>query len=263
MAKKCKCPPAGAPLWVLTYGDMMSLLLCFFILLAALANFDDRDKLFMAALESIRKAFGSNGQTGYFPDVEVDFKSFLVKFETLYVPHMKKNYGHSDEPGLDGEYYRVKRVRDGVEMTIGGPIAFARFSAQLEPEAETWLAKLAEELKGKRNKIEIRGHATSEPLPLNSKYRDQIDLGYARARAVRDRLAALGVDPRTMRVSSAGAYEPVVRQNYSDDRRAANRRVEVMVTQALISDYSAEPLTSTDLTKQAEDQAPTNENPSP
>ncbi|HPF38058.1 MAG TPA: flagellar motor protein MotB [Phycisphaerae bacterium] len=256
MGKKCKCPPAGAPLWVLTYGDMMSLLLCFFILLAAMANFDDRDKLFMAALESIRKAFGSSGQTGYFPDVEVDFKSFMVKFETFYVPREKKNYGHSDEPGLDGEYYRVKRVRDGVELTVGGPIAFARFSAELEPDAELWLTKLAEELKGKRNKVEIRGHATSEPLPLESQYRDAIDLGYARARAVRDRLVALGVDPRAIRVSSAGSYEPIVRQNYSDDRRAANRRVDVMVTQALISDYTANPLSSTELTKQAEDIKP-------
>lgn len=262
MGKKCKCPPAGAPLWVLTYGDMMSLLLCFFILLAALANFDDRDKLFMAALESIRKAFGATGQTGYFPDAEVDFKSFMVKFETFYVPREKKNYGHSDEPGLDGEYYRVKRVRDGIEMTVGGPIAFARFSAEIEPETEIWLAKLAEELKGKRNKIEIRGHATSEPLPLESEYRDQIDLGYARARAVRDRLVSLGVDPRAIRVSSAGAYEPLVRQNYSDDRRAANRRVEVMVTEALISDYEADPLTPTDLTRQA-DESPDNAVPTP
>jgi len=253
MAKKCKCPPAGAPLWVLTYGDLMSLLLCFFILLAAMANFDDRDKLFMAAMESIRKAFGSTGQMGYFPDNEVDFKSFMVKFETFYIPKEKKNYGHSDEPGIDGEYYRVKRVRDGVELTIGGPIAFARYSADIEPDSERWLARLAEELKGKRNKLEIRGHATSEPLPLESKFRDPIDLGYGRARAVRDRLVEFGIDPRAIRVSSAGPYEPIVRQNYSDQRRAANRRVDVMVTQALITDYSADPLSPNDLTKQADE----------
>ncbi|MEM1097808.1 MAG: flagellar motor protein MotB, partial [Planctomycetota bacterium] len=33
MAKKQKCPPAGAPEWMTTYGDMMTLLLCFFVLI--------------------------------------------------------------------------------------------------------------------------------------------------------------------------------------------------------------------------------------
>ena len=252
MAKKCKCPPAGAPLWVLTYGDMMSLLLCFFILLAAMANFDDRDKLFMAAIAAIRKAFGDSGQSGYFPDNEVDFKSFMVKFETFYIPNKEKNYGHSDEPGIDGKFYRVKKVRDGVEVAIGGPIAFGRFSAELEPSADAFVSKLADELKGKKNKLDIRGHATNEPLPLESNYRDPLDLGFARARAVRDRLVELGVDPRAIRVSSAGSYEPVVRQTYDDARRSANRRVDILVTQALVDDYKAAPLSEKELSQQAE-----------
>ncbi|MCG8405533.1 MAG: OmpA family protein [Phycisphaerales bacterium] len=250
MAKKCKCPPPGAPLWVVTYGDMMSLLLCFFVLLAAMANFDDRDKLFMAAIESIRKAFGASGQSGYYHDTEVDFKSFLVKFETMYIPNKAKNYGHSDEPGIDGKFYRVKKVRDGVELVIGGPIAFGRFSAELEPPMEELLAKFSGELRGKNNKIEIRGHATKEPLPLESEYKDGIDLGYARARAVYKRLVELGLRPEAMRVSSAGPYEPVRKQSYTDARRAANRRVEIIITRALISDYTAKPQTPEELPTQ-------------
>ncbi|MFQ5428774.1 MAG: flagellar motor protein MotB [Phycisphaerae bacterium] len=251
MAKKCKCPPPGAPLWVVTYGDMMSLLLTFFILLAAMANFDDRDKLFMAAMESIRKAFGATGQAGYFPDTLVDFKSFLVKFETFYVPNKTKHYGHADDPGIDGEYYRVKKVRDGVELTVGGPIAFARFSAELEPPMQALLANFAKELRGKNNKIEIRGHATNEPLPLESQYADAWELGYARARAVADRLIELGLNPAALRISTAGAYEPLLKQTYDDGRRNANRRVEIVVTQALISDYLAKPQTPEELSKNA------------
>ena len=63
--------PAGAPDWVLTYGDMMSLLLCFFILLAAMANFDKQDKMMMATIESIREAFGAPGQYGWMIDQEL------------------------------------------------------------------------------------------------------------------------------------------------------------------------------------------------
>lgn len=252
MAKKCNCPPPGAPMWVLTYGDMMSLLLCFFIMLAAMANFDEKDKLFMAALESIRKAFGDTGQSGYYHDQVVDFKSFLVKFETLYIPNKEKNYGHADEPGMDGMFYRVKKVRDGAELTIGGPIAFDRFSAKIKPELNALLAKLVHELRGRNNKLEIRGHATSEPIPPDLGYRDPFELGYARARAVADRLIELGVDPRALRISSAGAHEPVLKQTYTDDRRNANRRVEVVVSQALISDYIALPQTPEELSRAVE-----------
>ncbi len=255
MAKKHKCPPAGAPMWMVTYGDMMTLLLCFFVMLAALANFDEDKKMFMAALESIRRAFGSAGQAGWLPDDQVDFKSFILKFQTLTIPDKKKNLGHSDEPGVDGEYYRVKKVRDGVEIVVGGPIAFGRFSAEIEPETDSLLQQLAAELRGKQNKIEIRGHASKEPLPDESEYRDPIDLAYARARNIRDRLIELDVDAKAIRVSSAGPYEPLLRQSYNDARRAANRRVEIILTQALVSDYEAKGLTPEELARQARSEA--------
>lgn len=238
-------------MWVLTYGDMMSLLLTFFILLAAMANFDEKDKLFMAAMESIRKAFGATGQVGYFTDKRVDFKSFLVQFETLHIPKEKRKYGHSDEPGVDGKFYRVKKVRDGVELTIGGPIAFGRFSADLEPEMDQLLNKFAKELRGKKNKIEIRGHSTDEPLPQDSEYKDGWHLGYSRAKRVADRLVDLGLEPRTIRISTAGPYEPILKQTYTDERRAANRRVEIVITRALISDYEAKPQSPEELSRQA------------
>ena len=250
MARQKKAAPEGAPMWMVTYGDMMTLLLCFFVMLAALANFDEEKKMFMAAMESIRKAFGNSGQAGYLLDDTVDFKSFMVRFETLYIPDKAKNLGHSDEPGVDGKFYRVKKVRDGVELVVGGPIAFGRFSAKIEPATDTLLQKLADELRGKNNKLEIRGHTTKEPLPIESEYRDPVDLAFARARSVRDRLVEFGIAPEAIRVSSAGPYEPLLLQNYNDSRRAANRRVEIVLTQALISDYTAKGQTPEDLSQQ-------------
>ncbi|MFH1418828.1 MAG: flagellar motor protein MotB [Planctomycetota bacterium] len=260
MARKKKAAPEGAPMWMVTYGDMMTLLLCFFVMLAALANFDDQKKLFMAALESIRRAFGSPGQAGWLPDDTVDFKSLIVKLQTMYIPDQPQDLGHSDEPGVDGKFYRVKNVRNGLEMTIGGPIAFGRFSEKIEPTADALLQQLARELRGKNNKLEVRGHATHEPLPPGSEFKDPLDLGYARARTVRDRLVELGIDPRAIRVSSAGSYEPILRQTYDDGRRAANRRVEIVLTQALISDYEAAPQTPLEMTRNA---SPNESGPAP
>lgn len=242
MALKKQEAPAGAPEWIVTYGDMMSLLLCFFILLAAFANFDKQDKMFMTAIESIREALGSPGQHGWLQADEIDFKSLMILLESLIPPDRPKDQGYSDQPGTDGRFYRVKSVREGLEVIVGGPIAFDRFSARIEPDMDRVLARLAPELIGKNNKIDIRGHATNEPLPLDSPYKDAIDLGYARARAVRDRLVELGIDSRTIRVASAGCYEPVADKTFIDARRAANRRVEIIITQALRSEYRPEPL---------------------
>ncbi|HNR76940.1 MAG TPA: DUF819 family protein, partial [Parvularculaceae bacterium] len=52
-----------------------------------------------------------------------------VRFETLVVPDKARNFGLSEEPGTEGEYYRVRKVRDGAELVIGGPIALLVASA--------------------------------------------------------------------------------------------------------------------------------------
>lgn len=57
MAKKCpKCPPMGAPDWMVTYGDLMTLLLCFFVLLFSFSSMET--KKFESLKESMRGAFG-------------------------------------------------------------------------------------------------------------------------------------------------------------------------------------------------------------
>ncbi|GLP96812.1 flagellar motor protein MotB [Paraferrimonas sedimenticola] len=60
MAKKCKCPPPGAPAWMATFADLMSLLMCFFVLLLA---FSEMDVLkFKQIAGSMKYAFGVQNQ---------------------------------------------------------------------------------------------------------------------------------------------------------------------------------------------------------
>ncbi|MEH6649580.1 MAG: flagellar motor protein MotB [Motiliproteus sp.] len=58
--QKCKCPPAGAPAWMATFADLMSLLMCFFVLLL---SFSEMDVLkFKQLAGSMREAFGVQNQ---------------------------------------------------------------------------------------------------------------------------------------------------------------------------------------------------------
>ncbi|MBR9884150.1 MAG: flagellar motor protein MotB [Oceanospirillales bacterium] len=58
--QKCRCPPPGAPAWMATFSDLMSLLMCFFVLLL---SFSEMDVLkFKQLAGSMREAFGVQNQ---------------------------------------------------------------------------------------------------------------------------------------------------------------------------------------------------------
>lgn len=241
MQLKKPAPPSGAPEWIVTYGDMMSLLLCFFILLAAMANYDTPPKEMHEALQSIRDALSASGQVGSELDPSPDLRSLLLRLQTVHMPDRPRKLGQSAVAGVAGEYYKVQRTREGIEVRVGGPLAFERFSARLEPETDLVLRTIATELRGHLNRIEIRGHTTVEPLPRDVAHPTHLDLSFARARSVYDRLIELGLSPRALRLVAAGANEPVLGRAYSEERLAVNRRVEIHVMQSSVLDYEGAP----------------------
>ena len=236
MARKEKKQQEGAPLWVVTYGDMMSLLLCFFVILVAMSEIKKESK-FREVMESIREAFGYVGGLGTVPSEAAPEMSLLKRLEQITIPRKVKNLADNDEEGIEGKLFRVEKVREGIKIRVGGAVAFGRFSPELKEEAFEPLAKLADNLKGKNNKIEIRGHATLEPLPAGSPYGDPWDLSYERAKAVGRKLIELGLRERRFKYVACGATEPVKSQAYDQDRLGQNRRVEIIVTESLVSDY--------------------------
>ena len=67
MARKTKEAPKGAPEWLVTYGDAMTLLLCFFVIIVSMSEVK-RDQRFQQVIESLRRAFGGyDGAVGSVP----------------------------------------------------------------------------------------------------------------------------------------------------------------------------------------------------
>jgi chemotaxis protein MotB len=229
-------------MWMVTYGDAMTLLLCFFVMIVSMSEFQ-QDQRFQEAMESLRQAFGGyQGAVGTVPIRELPTNTLLAKLLELEVPRLTKHRGDADEEGIQGRKFRVTNVRDGLEVIVGGRITFDRFSATLKPEAREIIAKAAEALRGYNTKILVRGHATREPLPADSLYEDVRDLSYARARAVVVELERNGVRGVRLTPVAVGDTEPLVRQAYTEERRAINRRVEILVTEDLIDDYAGSTL---------------------
>lgn len=230
-------PPAGAPEWMVTYGDTMTLLLCFFVIIVSMSEIK-KDERFQKVMESLRRAFGGyHGAVGSTPIENVPTNTLIARLLELEVPELVNKKGDADEEGIHGKKFRVTNVRDGLEVVVGGRIAFERFSAMLKPEGRELIAKAAERLRGYNTKILVRGHSTREPLPEDSLYENARDLSFARAKAAALELERNGVRRIRLVAVAVGDTEPLVRQAYTEERRALNRRVEILVTEDLIDDY--------------------------
>lgn len=216
----------------------MTLLLCFFVIIVSMSEIK-KDERFQQVMESLRRAFGGyHGSVGNVPIQNTTMNTLIARLIELEIPDNPREKGDSDDPGIHGREYRVTNVRDGLEVVIGGRITFDRFSATLRPRARELIGNVAERLRGYNTKIIVRGHATREPLPEDSLYGDARDLSYARASAVAEHLERNGVRRVRLLPVAVGTAEPLLRQAYTEERRALNRRVEILVTEDLIDDYA-------------------------
>ena len=245
--KKCKCPD-GVPEWGVTFGDMMSLLLCFFILLAAFSE-PKKDREFQEVIKAIQEAFGYTGGSGMAPTLDAPTTSVITITDaiSLYKEQFKQ-VSTADDPGVTGKQTTVQTLREGMQFRIGGWLTFDPGSAELKEEAKVELARIAELMRGKNNKVEVRGHTSNNDLPPDSPFvhtnADQAlwDLSYARAMAVRDFLTAppQGIDPARVRVAACANTEPLRTRVYDGNDVAVNRRIEVVVVEALLQEYQGQ-----------------------
>lgn len=243
MAKKCKCPPTGAPEWVLTYGDMMSLLLVFFIMIVAMSEIKKEDQ-FKAVVEEVQKAFGMQGGGGKLPTHDDPELSFIEKIESLLTrKRIEPNQSNATDPGMEGPEASVTTVREGLEFTTGGRSMFDPGSADLNEYGRHQLLRVVqrEHIRGTNNIIELRGHAEPMELTVNpSGYPDLWTLSFARARSVMRYLTgdAVGLRAQRFRLVAAADHAPLVKRAYTASQQAPNRRVEMVVTESLVQDFA-------------------------
>ena len=247
MAVKCKCPPAGAPAWVLTFGDMMSLLLTFFILLLSLSEIKKDDE-FRAVVKEVKKAFGMHGGGGRVPSKSDPELTFIERIKSLQLVSRKEpKKSVTVEQSIDGKNRRVTTLRQAVIQTAGGKNTFEPGSTRLSREYQAALVGLAPLLRDYKTKIIVSGHANAGE-PIGSDHHDLRDLSYARARAVHDLLigAKCRIRPERIRIEANGDSEPVTGQVYNSVEQRHNRRVEIFLTDLLVDEFSKPELDTLD-----------------
>ena len=86
MVKKKSDDSHSVPAWVVTFGDMMSLLLCFFILLQMFSELK-QDREYQRVVTAIKEAFGYAGGIGVLPVNDPPLRSLVEVLETMAVQH--------------------------------------------------------------------------------------------------------------------------------------------------------------------------------
>ncbi|QDT36955.1 OmpA/MotB family protein [Stratiformator vulcanicus] len=230
MAEPDDDAPPGVPEWVVTYGDMMSLLLTFFIMLVSLSEVA-ADKKYRAIIESLHKQFGypsaqPSAPGNYFPG-----NSFEERLPTLG-SHLNDTNGNAGirRPAVDGLDIRVYRSREGNPVPIGKPVVFPVGDESIPLDQRATIDEIAEVLAGKPNKVEIRGYAPQredDPLPTT-----HLRVAYARARNVAARLEEQGIRRNRLRIVSLTELR-------TDEVEAAHEddRVDVVSLDAFSGDF--------------------------
>jgi len=227
MAKKCKCPPEepGIPGWVVTYGDMMSLLLTFFILLLSFSSI--QESKFKQAMESLQTALGvfKNSQS-------------VIEFETMVVPQevggdrsemlyeFRELEQYLLEENLDDQV-EVAMTEEGIQIQIEDEFLFASGTADLQQGTSQVLAKIAGFLDGKGTEISVSGHTDSIPI-RTARFPSNWELSAARAIAVARELQQTGIAPGRLSATGYGEFRPIA-DNGTPAGRAKNRRVEIFM----------------------------------
>lgn len=244
-------PEPGVPEWVVTYGDMMSLLLTFFIMLVSMSEMKDDSGTLRAMMDAIHEQFGPTAGSVGVPGTSTQTNS---AFSEPSSRGMRAEGGTKkasrNSAGSGGAHAAAKRINHGTVITLGGPTQFAAFDSSLTKEMKEQLSIIFDAVADAPQRIVVRGHASPESLPDNAPFiadmqrnlgqpapgmrYDRFDLSFARANAVAQYLIERGIDPNRLIISSAGDAEP--RLTTPDvEKQAVNRRVDVFLIDSYIT----------------------------
>lgn len=231
----------GAPEWVVTFGDLMSLLLCFFVLLLSFSEMD-RAK-YKEVAGSLSKAFGVQRKTKAFDApkgitmIAKDFDQELVptkEREEFLITQEREEIGKKLRKEVETRFSGLKGLvqvdvkGSKIIIRLMGESTFDSGQAEIRSEMVPLLGKIASIVLSTPGEIVVAGHTDNVPLH-GGPFKNNLGLSIARAFSVADHLLYReGVDPSRIATMGFGEYRPL-ESNETVDGRRKNRRVEIIL----------------------------------
>lgn len=225
----CKCA-AGAPAWMVTYSDLVTLLLTFFVLLLSMANMDP--VRFTEASSSLKDAFGMHARPAHVEfAIPILPSPPITKFSPVQQAMTTKVYerikSQLDLMEMSNEVDAVKKDSDTIILRVNDSVLFRPRQAKVSPKSYPMLRNIADIIRPLPMKLRIEGH--TDDVMISQNPIGNWDLSVSRAVSVMrffkqgdllkiDRMAATGYGPD----------RPIV-PNRDDATRARNRRVDFVL----------------------------------
>ncbi len=236
-SRKSKCPREGAADWLLTYGDMVTLLLTFFVLLFTTATIDGYElRLILAAFPGLGNYSGGNT---FEPGPLAELGNTIMS-----LPSMERGRALSEarreavsifEPEIRSNLVRVTVDERGLVISLASDAFFESASAELNIEETRDLLQrltllLSSDALSERS-FRVEGHTDDIATDAGGEFASNWDLAAARSSGVLRYLVDYGVDESQFQLMSRGEFAPIV-TNDTPEGRAYNRRVDVIILTA-------------------------------
>jgi chemotaxis protein MotB len=236
MAKKGGGPPRAekdrSERWLLTYADLITLLLVFFIVLYTMSQVDK--KKFESISQELAIVFGGVGRGGV-----LDAGRSLIPGDKVYKERLEMQNTEQKvrrmiaQKGLEGKISTDLGPR-GLVISVKDTLLFEIGSADLTGPAKEIIRSVGHILSATPNAVRVEGHTDNVPIHT-SRFFSNWELSTARATNVLQYFIAQGaIAPDRLSAAGYGEYKPAA-PNTSERNRALNRRVDIVL---LSIDYS-------------------------
>lgn len=234
--KKHEEEPENVERWMLTYLDMITLLMAFFTILYAMASVDATK--FKVLSQSMSLAFGSGGGgkvniadsmsasgSGIAPS-NAQIMAMMQNNEFKSLMKLIKEYAAKE--GLEEKIKVSAPTERGLVVTLADTVLFASGSAELSATSKEILARLGEMLFNIGAKIRVEGHTDNVPI-RTAKYQSNWQLSTDRATNVIMYWTSNYKDQEQNLEAAGCADTQPIASNDTPEGRAVNRRVEIII----------------------------------
>lgn len=250
--------------WAIPFGDLIILLLAFFVVMYAISSVNEGK--YRVAAASMAEAF--NGPPKSLSPIQVGEVAAMAKLTTMapslakpqamgpggapldgaqagmgtgarqaQVEEMAKAVKAAMADLIDKNVIVVRTTPQGIEVEIQTDILFSSGTSELSQEALHIMERLAVVLARFPNPVRVEGHTDNVPI-RTAVFPSNWELSAARSASVVHLLMEKGVNPQRLAVIGVGEYRPVA-PNDTVQGRNRNRRVVLVIPSVRVESKAA------------------------
>jgi len=220
----------GSPAWMVTYGDMMTLLLVFFVLLYSFSVMDlEKFEGFISALKAHLGVLDAGQTISQQSRITQGLQGESYNPSHLTLTRVMGELGQFiKEQDLQEEISMKIIERRGLVIRVTGQVLYELGKSTIKPEGMIILSKIADSIRDIPNDIMVEGHTDNWPIN-NQEFPSNWELSTTRAtNVIKYFIEKHQIPPDRLSAAGYSQYRPLY-NNDTAEHRAKNRRVEIVI----------------------------------